>query len=166
MNGFVKIHRSILGWEWWDDVPVRLLWITILLEANWKEKKWHGMTIPRGSFWTSLPSLAAKTGLSVQQTRTALEKLKSTGEVTCRATRRGQLITVENYDFFQANENPPTYGATYRATDNQHAINMQSNMLSTSTEEYKEIKKERRGRSAPSSSTDIIRELIEEMDDD
>lgn len=101
MNGYIKIDRGIMEWEWWDDDKVLKLWLTILLLANWEDKKWHGKEIPRGSFWTSIESLSEASGLSIQEVRTALCKLISTGEVTSKATNQGRLITVVNYGTFQ-----------------------------------------------------------------
>ena len=162
-NGFIKIYRSILEWEWWDDINVFRLFVTILLTANWKEKKWHGKTIPRGSLWTSVPSLAKKSGLSVQQTKTALTKLKSTGEITDTPTRKGRLITVENYDLYQAVDNLPTDKLTDKPTGNQPAINLQPNRPLTTTKEYIRSKEGKKGSFSP---TDFIHELMEGMDDD
>jgi len=104
MNGFIKIHRSLLEWEWWDDKNTFRLFMTILLLANWKDKKWHGKTIPRGSFWTSLETLSKKSGLTFKQTRTSLNKLISTGEVTSKGANDGRLITVVNYDLYQSDD--------------------------------------------------------------
>ena len=101
MNGYIKIDRGIMDWEWWDDDKVLKLWLTILLLANWEDKKWHGKEIPRGSFWTSIESLSEASGLSIQEVRTALCKLISTGEVTSKATNQGRLITVVKYGDFQ-----------------------------------------------------------------
>lgn len=137
MNGFIKIHRSLLDWEWWDDINTFRLFMTILLLANWKDKRWHGKVIPRGSVWTSVPSLAKKSGLSLQQTKTALNKLKSTGEITDKPTREGRLLTVANYDLYQSYDGEPTYKPTCGATDEQPT----SNQRLTTTEEYKEYKK-------------------------
>lgn len=135
MNGHIKLHRSILDWEWWDDINTFRLFITILLLANWKEKKWHGKTIRRGSLWTSLPSLSQKAGLTVQQTRTALNKLIATGEVTDEATRDGRLITVVNYGKYQAGN----FEATDKSTDNLTDEQQTGNRQSTVTEESKEL---------------------------
>lgn len=104
MNGFVKIYRSFLEWEWWDDKNTFRLFMTILLLANWKDKKWHGKVIPRGSFWTSLESLSKKSGLTLKQTRTSLNKLIATGEVASKGANDGRLITVVNYDFYQSDD--------------------------------------------------------------
>jgi len=101
MNGYIKIDRGIMDWEWWDDDKVLKLWLTILLLANWEDKKWHGKDIPRGSFWTSYDTLAKKSGLTYKQVRTALAKLKRTGEVAVRRAHDGSLITVVKYGDFQ-----------------------------------------------------------------
>ena len=104
MNGFIKIHRSLLEWEWWDDKNTFRLFMTILLLANWKDKRWHGKVIPRGSFWTSLESLSKKSGLTLKQTRTSLNKLIATGEVASKGANDGRLITVVKYDFYQSDD--------------------------------------------------------------
>jgi hypothetical protein len=104
MNGFIKIHRSLLEWEWWDDKNTFRLFMTILLLANWKDKRWHGKVIPRGSFWTSLETLSKKSGLTLKQTRTSLNKLIATGEVTSKGANDGRLITVAKYDFYQSDD--------------------------------------------------------------
>ncbi|MCM1338770.1 MAG: hypothetical protein NC191_03770 [Muribaculaceae bacterium] len=101
--GFIKLHRQFLKWEWYDDVNVKVLFLHCLFRANWEEQKWHGKLIPRGSFVTSLAHLVEETGLSVQQVRTALKKLKSTQEITSLSQGSNTLITIKNYSKFQDN---------------------------------------------------------------
>ena len=139
-NGYVKLHRKMFEWEWWDDINTFRLFITILLLANWKPKKWRGRVIPRGSCWTSIPELAKKSGLTYQQTRTSYFKLISTGEITDKVTSRGRLVTVANYDVYQLDEQKATNKITDKNADNQQTINQQSNRQSTTTEEHKELK--------------------------
>lgn len=100
-TGFIKLHRQMLKWEWYDDINVKVLFLHCLFRANWDEQKWHGQIIPRGSFITSIAHLAKETRLSVQQTRTALKKLNSTNEITSLSQGSNTLITVNNYDKFQ-----------------------------------------------------------------
>jgi len=135
MNGHIKLHRSIFDWEWWDDINTFRLFVTILLLANWKEKRWHGKTIRRGSLWTSLPTLSQKSGLTMQQTRTALNKLISTGEITDKATREGRLITVVNYGKYQAGNAEATDKLTDDLTDEQQT----NNRRATVTKEREEL---------------------------
>lgn len=141
MNGFIKIHRSILDWEWWDDKNTFRLFMTILLLANWKDKRWHGKVIPRGSLWTSLESLSKASGLTLKQTRVSLNKLIETGEVASKGANDGRLVTVVNYDVYQsddferANERANNWADEGQAKGKRRAT----------TEEYKEYKKYKKG---------------------
>lgn len=101
MNGWIKLHRSILEWEWYNDNNTKIVFLHLLLTANHKEKKWQGITIKRGQKLTSLQHLAEETNLSMQQVRTALDKLKSTNEITTKSTNKNTLITVEKYSNYQ-----------------------------------------------------------------
>ena len=96
-----QIDRSIFYWEWWDDHEVVIVWLYLIGHANWKPARWHGYEIPRGSFITSIRSLARGCGLSPQQIRTALDKLESTHNITRRATHKFTAITIEKYDDYQ-----------------------------------------------------------------
>lgn len=100
-DGWVKIHRSLLNWEWWDDQNTARLWLTVLLSANHKAEHWHGMTIEAGQFVTSYDKLAARSGLTVKKVRTALEHLKKTGEITVKTANKFSLITVVKWGDFQ-----------------------------------------------------------------
>ena len=100
-SGWIKIHRSILDWEWWDDRNTRDLFIYCLIKANHDDKKWRGNIIPRGSFITSLATLANESGLSVQQVRTSLDKLKSTNDITDTPTNEYRIVTISNYNKYQ-----------------------------------------------------------------
>lgn len=101
-EAFIKLHRKMLEWEWYDDPNTCRVFIHCLLRANWKETRWHGIEIKPGQFITSLPSLAEETKLSEMQVRTALKKLISTGEITSRQQARCRIITVNNWSLYQA----------------------------------------------------------------
>ena len=100
-NGFVLIHRSILSWEWWDDLPTRNLFFYCLLSANHKDESWHGIEIPRGGLLTSYDALAKGTGFSVKQMRRAVKNLKKTEEIVVKRAGNGALLTINNYDRYQ-----------------------------------------------------------------
>ncbi len=125
LNGFVKIFRQLMEWEWYQDVPVKTLFLHCLLEANFKDKKWRGVELKRGQFLTSNDKLRIKTGLTLQQVRTAIKKLKSTGEITTESTNRNTIITVVNYDFFQDKDEVATSETTDEITDKQQTDNKQ-----------------------------------------
>lgn len=101
-NGWIKLHRSLLDWEWYDDVNVKVLFLHCTLKANHTEKQWRGVTIDRGQFYTSLETLSNETKLTTQQVRTALKKLESTGEITSKQHAKARMITVIGYDSYQS----------------------------------------------------------------
>ena len=121
--GFIKIYRSIESWDWWSDLNTFRLFIVLLINANWKPRKWKGRHIDRGQLWTSLDSLVEKSGLSKMQVRTSLDKLISTHEITREVTHNGQLIIVVNYDFYQSSDGDITHNSTRELTDEQHTDN-------------------------------------------
>lgn len=135
MNGRIAIDRQIMEWEWWGDINVFRLWMVILMLANWQDKKWQGQVIKRGSFITSYASLAEISGLSMQQTRTAINKLKSTGEIEQIVTNKYQLIIVVNYEKYQEN---------FGNANNQSTINQQSNN-NQSTINQQQLNKDNKG---------------------
>lgn len=101
MTGWIKLHRSILEWEWYMDNNVKLLWYHLLLTCNYKDSKYMGYDIPAGSKVYGYPVLSEQTGLTVQQIRTALDKLKSTNEITVRKTPKFSIISITNWNKFQ-----------------------------------------------------------------
>lgn len=100
-QGYIKLHRSLLSWEWYDDPNTFRLFLHLLLTVNYEDKEWHGMTIKRGQRVCSHAKLAAETKLSVKSVRTALNHLKRTGEVAYQVTPQYGLVTVNNYCKFQ-----------------------------------------------------------------
>jgi hypothetical protein len=126
----------MLKWEWYTNVNTRILFFHCLLNANWESGSWHGIDYEPGDFITSLPNLATGCGLTIQQTRTALSNLQSTGEITVKSFSQGRIITINNWTKYQA--------VTDKITENQQASNRQPNRQSTgnltSDKEYKEYK--------------------------
>lgn len=106
MEGFIVLHRKMLEWEWFTDTNVLHLFITLLLKANYRTTKWRGISVPRGGLITSYESLAKTTGLSAKQVRTALDKLKKTGEVAHETTNNYSIITIVNWEKYQERGKP------------------------------------------------------------
>lgn len=129
---YVKLSRKILEWEWWSDINTSRLFIYMLLKANWKDGKFQGKEIPRGSFVSSLPKLADETALTIREIRTAISHLKSTGELTVTAYSKFSVFTIKNYTEYQASD---------MQNDSQSTGERHSNDILTTTIE--ERKKER-----------------------
>lgn len=142
---YIKLFRRMTRWEWYTDINTKTLFLHCLLKANWKAGKWHGYSYKRGQFITSLRNLAKESGLTVQQTRTALKHLISTGELTSWSDSKIRLITVVSFDKFQQANNQ----ANNQLTIGQQAANNR----------YKNNKKYKEGEEYTQPETDD--ELIE-----
>lgn len=134
---FIKIYRNLIDWEWWNDHNTTRLYLYCLIKAAWKDSKWRGIEIKRGQFVTSLSSLSKKTGLSVQQVKTALNHLASTKNITSKSYPNFRIITVLGYDSYQQTNKQ----SNKRATKRQQS----SNKAPTTVEEYKEEKERKEG---------------------
>lgn len=131
-EGFIKLHRKFLKWEWYTDTNTKVVFLHCLLAANWKAGKFKGHDIPRGSFASSWPQIAKQTNLSIQNVRTAINHLKSTGEITVKNMSGFSMITVLNYNLYQDDNST----VNSLLTDSQQATNRQL----TPIEEYKNIR--------------------------
>lgn len=101
MSDYIKLHRKFLEWEWYRNENTKNLFIHCLLKANWKESKFEGNVIQRGSFVSSIDILANETGLTSDEVRTAIKHLICTGEITKQSTNKYTVFSVVNYDLYQ-----------------------------------------------------------------
>lgn len=100
-NGYIKLHRSILSWEWYGDIKTRGLFLHLLVAAQWEDVRIEGQVIKRGQLCTSIRKLSDVVGLSERGVRTSLQRLQSTGEITMQSNQHHSIITVVNYDLYQ-----------------------------------------------------------------
>jgi len=106
MEGWIKLHRRIIKWDWADDPKTFSLFIHLILMANHEEKEWKGERIMRGQLITGRKNLARQTGLSEQSIRTSLRRLQLTNNLTIKTTNKNSIITITNYDSYQAPNQP------------------------------------------------------------
>lgn len=100
-EGFIKIFRTLLKWEWYDDANTTRVFLHLLLTVNYEDKSWHGILIKKGSRVTSYATLAKETRLSEKKIRTAIKHLETTGEVARSKYPQYTVFTVNNYNKFQ-----------------------------------------------------------------
>ncbi|WP_418604601.1 hypothetical protein [Hwangdonia sp.] len=137
MIGFIFLHRDLLEWEWYQSSEVSRLYIHLLLKANFTDKKWQGNDVKRGQLITSANHLASELKLSVQQIRTALKKLESSGYIIRSATNKFTLVTIVNYDIMQSSNSIYNKQINPQKTNHQHSINNQSTTTKESNKENK-----------------------------
>jgi hypothetical protein len=150
-NGWVKIHRKITDWEWYNDNVTRSVFFDILIHASHNDYSWRGQIISRGQMVSSYSAMAKRLGLSIQNVRTGISKLKSTGELTVQLTNKFSLITVCNYSKYQGDDL-----TTNRQTNSPANRQLTSNQY-IEYQEDKENKKIRRGSAEGGSTPGVLK---------
>jgi len=156
-GGFIKIDRKILEWEWYKKSNTKDLFLHMLWKANWKDGKFQGIDIPRGSFVSSYPKLSDELGLTVNKIRTAIGHLQSTGEITVKAYTKFSVFTVNNYCSYQDINSQNTGNITdnsqtnnSQTTDKSHSNHIQITTIEEGKKERsKEVKKKKEGAPSP-----------------
>lgn len=142
-NGFFKIERKILDWEWLKHPPTVVTWLVLLALAEWDT----GCELKPGQIVTTQGELMELTRLSRQQLRTALSHLESTKEITIEPTKDGtktaSLITIAKWRLYQTDKRQSTKDATKGKTEDATFL-----PLYKKNKEIKEIKEETAGTAA------------------
>lgn len=166
-QGYIKLFRQIVDWEWYDDIPTCRLFIHLLLKVNHADRNWQGKKIERGSCITSFASLSAETNLSVEQIKRALKNLQKTVEIKKISTNQNTLIIVTKYDDYQCFANVDNK----QTTNEQHEDDMQKtneqqtgNKQTTTNNNVKNIKNDKNNNNLYCSSDEeqeIIKTIIQ-----
>ena len=93
---------------YYTDSQAVHLWTHLLLKANHstREFMWNGsiIKIDRGSFVTGRKKLSLETGINESKIFRLLKLFKSEQQIEQQANNRNTIITILNYDSFQAGE--------------------------------------------------------------
>ena len=152
-GGFVNLYRSIQQWEWYTDNNTKALFLHCLINANYKRNRWKGVDIEVGSFVTSTEKLAAELGLTRQNVRTSLTKLKSTNEITTKSTNKYIVITIVKWGDYQSLEERTNQQINTQLTVNQPTTNQQLTTTNKENKENKEKKKDKDEHITPTKSS-------------
>ena len=126
-NGWIKLHRQLLDWEWYDDINTSRLFIHLMITANHKDNNWRGIEIKRGSRLTSLDKLSSETNLSVSKIRTAIKKLISTNEIASKSHSQHTVFTMINYDMYQGDDKQVSKPVTNKSQTNDKRMTTNNN---------------------------------------
>lgn len=146
-NGWIKLHRKILKWEWFSCSATFHLFVYLLLTANTEDKRWQGIVVKRGQLVTSISSICKDTGLSTRQVRTSIERLKTTSEVTIKTTNKYTLVTIckyESYQLYEGNERQAERQAERQTKDKQTTNERQQLKNNKNIRSKEENKKEKK----------------------
>lgn len=110
MEGWMKMHRSILEHWLWKDKPFSRgqAWIDLLLLANHDDGKvmFNGelITVKRGEHLTSILKLSDRWGWGRKKVSKFLDDLESDEMITQERTTQRTTITIVKYEVYQSKE--------------------------------------------------------------
>lgn len=102
VKGWIKLHRQFTKWGWYKDVNTKVVFLHLLLTANYTETEYQGIKLKPGQVPVGRKSLAKELGLTERQVRTAIEHLKSTNEITTWSTSKFTVVTIEKWRDYQS----------------------------------------------------------------
>lgn len=166
LNGYIKLFRKLIRWGWYQDSVVKSLFLHCLLIASFRDFNWMDQRLNAGQFVTSYKRLAEDLGFSVQQIRTALKKLESTGEITSTSTNKFTVITIVNWENYQSDEDTPNTQGNKPITNEQQTNNKQitnEQQHRKNIKKNKKIKKRENTRTRETPSEEVIIEFCNDI---
>ena len=122
MIGWIKLHRDLLDWQWFNSSKHLSLFLALLLRANYEPVTWRHEKLAVGQILTGRKQLSQWTGLSERSVRTILKDLKTTNEVTIKTCNRYSIITITNYLKYQGPDQPADQLTTSKRPANDHIL--------------------------------------------
>lgn len=117
-----------MEWEFYKDAKVKSLFLHLLLNACIDDVNCMGVRLKKGDLLTNLSRLSDETGLTLQEVRTAINKLEKCKYISKKSTNKFTVVTVENYSFF-------VDGANF-LTNKQQTNNKQTTSLEKEVKNY------------------------------
>lgn len=104
-EGWVKLHRKIIGNKIWDS-PVGLkVWLWCLLKASHKESEvlvgFKTVKLLRGQFVFGRLSASEELGISPSTTRNWMSLLKQDSYLDIKTTNKFSVVTINNWNEYQ-----------------------------------------------------------------
>lgn len=106
MNGWIKIHKSIMTHWLWEDPIILKAWLELLICASYEDRKivFDGklITLKKGQLITSIRKLAQRWGCSKEKVCKILDLFASDGMLIVDKDNKRTLLTVVNYGLYQS----------------------------------------------------------------
>lgn len=129
-RGWIKLHRDILKHWVFDNAEYLKAWITLLIMANHKTKKWlvneSLIIIKRGQIVTSMEKLGIELKWSRNKVRHFLNLLEKDSMIHRDSNHNYTHLSICNYDTYQNEQ--PTEGTTEGTTKHQSTTNRRTQL--------------------------------------
>ncbi len=136
-NGFVKLPRSILEWEWYDHPDVIRMYIHLLIKVNYAPAKWRGIDILEGEHISSISKLSNQLMMSEFKVRESLSKLEKSGVLKKTTTNKFTKLKL-----IQLGTPDKSVDLTHKQIQNQTSDKPQTNQKQTTTNKNNKEKRE------------------------
>lgn len=127
MEGWIKLHRSILLKGWVNKSDFVQVWIHLLLMATHKDREyfWNGKTIvlKSGQLITGRKSISEKTGVDENKVERILKVFESEQQIEQRKTSTSRLISILNWEKYQEDEQPFEQRVNNGRTTSEQRVN-------------------------------------------
>ena len=130
--GWVRVYRKTLFSSVWKNPITWMVWSWILLKANHSETVFpfngEDIILKRGQFITGREvALREIPNLTAQKYKTAINYLKSTNRITIKTTNKFSVITINNWDDHQENNQQNKQPVTNQQPTNNQQITTNNN---------------------------------------
>jgi len=135
MNGFSKISKNILSWQWYCNDNVKSVYLHLLLKSAWTPMFYDDVSLNPGEIFIRQMDLMAELKKTRWQIRDALEKLSSSGAIEIIKTNtKGSHIKVNN---FKDRRRYPTYNSATISPQFRHNSATANVDINNNKERYK-----------------------------
>ena len=134
MSGWFKVKRGITQHPIFKGHPERIaIWLWLMDNACWKDTphdvSGKSVMVRRGAVCASERRIAKEVGVGYQVVRTFLARLKAEHMINADATHGRNIITLCNYDKYQAREEFANAGGNAALTHDQRTKEEVKNSL-------------------------------------
>lgn len=105
INGWLKLHRSFINWEWYKDNNTKVVFLHLLINACIKPCVIMRNQLQVGQYLTTTTELAKSCNITLKQCRTAINHLLSTDNITISTTNKYTIFTIVNFAKYQGQIN-------------------------------------------------------------
>ena len=152
MDGWLKLHRSIIDSAVFKDLEVLKIWIWLLCSASFDthDTLFYGkvITIHPGQIITGRKKIAQSTGLNESKVYRALILLKSLGNIEIKSNNKFSVITIVKWAKYQGDLEIVNSKTTAKQQQDNNTATTQQQQDNT-TKEIKKLKKERNNNICP-----------------
>jgi hypothetical protein len=123
-TGWIRLYRSLLTNGWLTNHRLLVFWIYCLLKAGHEPQKVlignQQIELLPGQFIMGRKKASRETGLSERQIRTSIDSLRTMQNLTIKTTNKYSLVTLINWEIYQAYEDKPTNKTTSKRPETDH----------------------------------------------